>query len=117
MSKRDFNLVRRIKELGNVFSEKTMSGEKVGYCLINTSYDIEISGIHNNKQDRNITGVIYVYFKKNLLVEKLPFNSFDEAKMILNKILEHYDVNYLGLKKPKYGHFDYYNEAQRVYYI
>ncbi len=110
MLKRQVNLQRRVLSFGEDFIIKNIDYEDCGYYVINASYDIEISGLCNNRLDSKLEGYIYIWFNRQI-VEKLPFVTLKEAKSLLKELLNHYDKEILDKQKVKWGIFEKSNET------
>lgn len=80
-----------LKYLGKDFSSKVIDGELCGYFKINDCYDIEISGMNNNRV-KNLNFTIYVWNIKNgmYIKEQKTVHSLSELKRSLDSLIEHY---------------------------
>lgn len=80
-----------LKYLGKDFSPKVIDGELCGYIKINDCYDIEISGMNNNRV-KNPNFTIYIWNIKNgmYIKEQKTVHSLPELKSSLASLIKQY---------------------------
>lgn len=73
--------------LGKDYTSKVIDGELCGYIKLNDCYDIEISGMNNNKV-KNPKFYIYVWDTNNktVIADKVTVDNLKDLKSTLNSL-------------------------------
>ena len=82
----------RLDYLGNAYTSKVIDGELCGYRKINDFYDIEISGLNNNKLKHPSFNVYVWQIKSGLTTVETHFDikSIETLKRVLSELCQKY---------------------------
>lgn len=83
---------KTLNSIGPEYSSKVIDGELCGYRKLNDYYDIEISGMNNNRiKNQNFNVYVWSIKPSYEIVEKFfEIKSTEELKKILSQIQEKY---------------------------
>lgn len=83
---------KTLRSIGPEYTPKVIDGELCGYRKLNDYYDIEISGMNNNRiKNQNFSVYLWSIKPSYEIVEKFfQIKSIEELKKILSQIQEKY---------------------------
>ena len=84
ISKPTKGILELCARLGNEYSVCVIDCENVIYRDLHNGYDIEISGVDNNR--KNMKAILYVWEQKRVVVEMIEdINSFEKLQSVLEE--------------------------------